>query len=267
MRAVQKYIVPISFLLFFMTGCETDSESIAPLLDEDTGHLVMYLTDAPTDDVSEVNIVVGRVEVHSDETGWTVIRNESETFDLLALKNGETVVLSDTVLQAGTYTQIRLYIEEGSNVVVDGQSHELIIPSGFETGVKLVGQFTVTGNERIDALLDFDVHQSLVHAGTEYQLKPVIRFQVLNVTGDISGQVEPVEANALIVVSQQGEIVTTTYADEINGTFKIIALNPGQYNVLVISREDESVFVELPDVVVEVDQTTDLGTISIDENG
>jgi hypothetical protein len=37
--------------------------------------------------------------------------------------------------------------------------------------------------------------------------------------------------------------------------------------VLVISREDEYVFVELPDVVVEVNQTIDLGIISMDENG
>ncbi|GEM_PF-1848992 len=264
MKILIKYLVPFTMLLFVM-GCEEDDDLTAPP-DGDSGQVVMHLADAPADDVDEVNIVVGEVEVHSDEHGWVVIREETQTFDILQLKNGETVVLSDTSLLAGHYTQIRLHVEEGSYVVVDGEQHELEIPSGYQTGIKLVGEFDVHANESISVLLDFDAHQSIVHNDGGYILSPTIRFQVLDVSGDITGTIEQVDARAVIVASQDGEVITTTYADELDGSFTLFALQAGIYHVTVISREDESEFAEFPEVEVTANQTTDLGTISLEND-
>jgi hypothetical protein len=256
----------IAFLMIvLLIGCE-EQDTVAP--DEsEPGRMVMHIVDAPTDHLSEVNIIVGSVEVHSDLNGWFITREEPDTIDLLTLKNGVTAVLSDTALPAGKYTQIRLHIEEGSYVIAEGERYDLIIPSGFQTGVKLVGEFDVLSNDRVDLLLDFDVHRSVEHAADGYRLQPTIRFQVLDSAGDLSGTVEPAEARALIAVSAGGEIITSTYADEATGEFKIVGLAPGTYTVLVVSREDESAFAEITDVEIDVNGITDLGVIELNSGG
>jgi hypothetical protein len=259
-----KFVYLIALLAgLALIGCEEEGDLLAP--DEgELGRMIMYICDAPTDHLSEVNIIVGRVEVHSDTEGWFITRDEPDTIDLLTLKNGEIAVLSDTALPTGHYTQIRLHIEEGSYVVASGERHDLIIPSGFQTGIQLVGQFDIQSNEQIEVLLDFDVHRSIQHTNNGYQLQPTIRFQVLNVAGDLTGTVVPAEARALIAVSQAGEVITNTYANEQTGEFTVVGLAPGTYNILVVSREDESVYAEFPDVSIQTNSTTDLGTIVLE---
>lgn len=249
----------------FIIGCEDDN-AIRAVNGDEPGRMVMYIVDAPTDHLSEVNIIVGSVEVHSESDGWFITREEPDTIDLLELKNGQTAVLSDTALPAGHYTQIRLHVEEGSYVITEGERYDLIIPSAFQTGVKLVGEFNVESDQRVDVLLDFDVHRSIQHTDDGYRLQPTIRFQVLDVAGDLAGIVEPPEARALIAVSQGGEVITTTYADEVTGEFKVVGLASGSYTVLVVSREDESVFADFTGVEIERNTTTDLGTITLEMN-
>ena len=108
--------------------------------------------------------------------GWEVVSTETQTFDLLTLQNGTFTSLASASVPAGHYTQIRLRIAPGSTVVVNGQSHPLVIPSGLQTGVKLVSGFDVPAGGVTQLTLDFDGAKSIVVAGDgTYHLKPTIR--------------------------------------------------------------------------------------------
>ena len=56
--------------------------------------------------------------------------------------------------------------------------HELTIPSGYQTGVKLVHKFEIVPDRTVDLILDFDACASVVKAGKngKYLLKPTIKI-------------------------------------------------------------------------------------------
>jgi len=87
-------------------------------------------------------------------------------------------------LDAGLYTQMRLIIGSVSdgepnilgedhpfaNYVIlrnpPNEIHQLFVPSGMQTGIKLVREFTINENEATELILDFDAARSVVKAGT-----------------------------------------------------------------------------------------------------
>ena len=86
-----------------------------------------------------------------------------------------------------------------SYITIDGIQHELRVPSGSQSGLKLNTSFTVaSGTEEITVAdensvytIDFDLRKSIVDANGQpgYFLKPVLRLvQNIN-TGNLSGTV------------------------------------------------------------------------------
>jgi len=175
------------------------------------GQVTLHLTDDPIA-LDAVNLVVDQVSIHragdegeqeDDEDslgvdeggdhgdsldedqdhqgehsgGWEVLSQDQHTFDLLTLRNGIVTTMASGTVPAGHYTQVRLKLGPGSNVVVNGQSHPLVIPSGMQSGLKLVGQFRVNPGETKDLTLDFDAAKSVVLATDgSYRLSPTIKL-------------------------------------------------------------------------------------------
>jgi hypothetical protein len=95
---------------------------------------------------------------------------------------------------AGHYTQVRLHLTDGSNVVVDGAPHPLKVPSGMQSGYKLVGEFDVPAGGQVELTLDFDAARSVVLTGNgRYMLKPTCRVIVnpVDTIGSIMGTCFP----------------------------------------------------------------------------
>jgi hypothetical protein len=85
--------------------------------------------------------------------------------------------LGVTPVPAGHYTQIRLKLGAGSDVVVDGVTHALVVPSGMQSGLKLIHPFTVPPSGFVDLLLDFDAQHSVAQMGAgTWMLKPTIKI-------------------------------------------------------------------------------------------
>ena len=208
--------------IIIWTSCSDQSTNVDPV--EQNGRLKMYLVDSPST-LDSVIICVTRVEVHksgSDSTsGWFVINDSTRYFDLLLLTNGASSVLGDTTLTAGKYTQIRLIIGTGSYVIDQGVKHNLEIPSGSQTGLKLTHQFTIEGGKLYELILDFNVDKSIIITGNgKYKLKPTIRVMPMVISGSISGQVLPLDAQPT-VWTVYGTDTITTYTD-LQGFFKLI---------------------------------------------
>lgn len=254
------YLIPV-ILLFFYTGC-TEDNSTNPTNGQ--GQLKISMVDSPAQ-FDEVNIDVQRVEVHmadSSEGSWMIVNSVPHTYDLLQLMNGASVVLGDTFLTAGHYTQIRLILGEGNYVVVNGDSIPLTIPSGMQTGVKLNHEFDIEPNNLYELLLDFNAGQSIHVTGNgRYMMNPVIRVMPMVTSGTISGQVLPADADA-DVWTLVGADTVSTFPDS-EGYFTLMALPEGMYDVHLIPDNVTYSDSVVTGVNVTAGNNTDIGTITL----
>jgi len=248
--------------MIIWTGCSDQSTNVDPV--DQNGRIKMYLVDSPST-LDSVIICVTRVEVHksgSDSTsGWIVINDSTRYFDLLLLTNGASAVLGDTSLAPGQYTQIRLIIGEGSYVIDQGVKNDLEIPSGSQTGLKLIHQFTIESDKLYELILDFNVEKSIIITGNgEYKLKPTIRVMPIVISGSIAGQVFPLDTQPTIW-TVYGTDTITTYAD-LQGFFKLMALYQGTYDAN-ITPLDTMLYRDTVITAIQVmaNQETDIGTV------
>lgn len=247
------------------TGCSQDSSP-------EMGTLQVKLHDAPAD-YDEVNIFIERVEVNNTtgNEGWQIISEPNETFNLLELTNGVFEMIADVELETGTYPQIRLILSRDANsVVINGESHNLFVPSGAQTGVKLNINAEIREGIVYTLLLDFDALRSVVRTGRAtnpgFILKPVIRATNEANTGNIGGIVTPFDARAVVYAIAGVDTISTTFADENNGEFLLVGLAEGEYDVSVEPREDGFEGTRFGGNSVRVNETTDVGTIELDAN-
>jgi hypothetical protein len=130
------------------------------------------------------------------EAEWQTVATLNQTYNLLTLVNGVTAALGSAQLEAGTYNQLRLILgteaDDSLNIqnnahpfpqyLIDseGNVHEMKVPSGYQSGIKLVSQFEIEDSERTELILDFDVTRSIHLAGKignngKYILRPTIK--------------------------------------------------------------------------------------------
>ncbi len=157
-----------------------------------SGTLNVRLVDAPGD-FQQINLHVLRVEIHGTSGGWQTLGTPDTTVNLLSLHDGVTATLvNGATIHAGTYTQMRLVLGSGNTVkLADGTVHDLDVPSGQQSGVKLLASFTVEPNTTKDVFIDFDgAHSIMLHstgASAKYILRPVVHAFDKLMTGAILG--------------------------------------------------------------------------------
>lgn len=262
MKKLAVFVLLVSLL--YVLSCSENSTSVDPV--EQNGRMKLYLVDSPST-LDSVIICVTRVEVHksgNDSTsGWFVINDSTRYFDLLLLTNGASAILGDTSLSVGQYTQIRLIIGTGSYVVDNGVKHDLEIPSGSQTGLKLIHQFIIEAGKLYELILDFNVDKSIIITGNgQYKLKPTIRVMPMVVSGSIAGQVLPLDAHPTLW-TVYGTDTIATFTD-FQGFFKLIALYQGNYDVNIIPA-DTMLYRDtlITGVQVLANQETDIGLVTL----
>ena len=254
-------------LVLGMAGFSCTELSLTPIPAPADAQLRLVLIDAPAA-YDAVNIAVARVEVHREmndtTSGWFVVNDVPEMYNLLELRNGATAVLGDAKLQPGTYTQIRLILQAGSHVKIGNEQYDLTVPSGFQTGIKLNHEFTLHSGKLYELYLDFDAARSIRSNTNGYRMSPVIRVQAVVTSGSISGIVDPPSAKAHVSTLVAGESVSTD-ADTLTGFFRLMALPEGTYDVQITSLAGTHNDTTVTGVTVVKQIDTDLGTIPLSE--
>ncbi|MBW2466510.1 MAG: DUF4382 domain-containing protein [Deltaproteobacteria bacterium] len=233
-----------------------------------TGFLDLKLTDATTDEYQAVYVTINEVRVKpEDHEGWEVLEelNLPQTFNLLELVNGVMADLGIAELETGHYNQMRLIIEDSDaepvgpeenilghthpyyNYLIDAADNEipLKVPSGGNTGIKLVSGFDIENSGFTELDLDFEAHKSIVSKGNGgFSLKPTIKV-LETLENSISGTVkkgDPIEGDpiggafvsAQIYDADNDEVISdyTTLSIIDTGEYKLY-LPPDTYNVVV----------------------------------
>ena len=167
---------------------------------DDHGSFSLSVTDAPVDDATAVVVEFTGVSIKPADGQAEVFNfDEPRSIDLLALQgNDSQALLEDELVPAGNYEWIRLHVnavngEFDSYIEFeDGGQHSLYVPSGAQTGLKLVSGFVVPANGSADFTIDFDLRKSITNPQSptvDYILKPALRL-VNNVdVGSIAGTV------------------------------------------------------------------------------
>ncbi len=225
--------------------------------------LQISLTDAPAN-FDAVNITFSEISAHIDGQ-WIIVRGEPMTVNLLEWNNGKSIVIGTAEVPAGHYTQIRLKIQD-AEVVINGQTHPLEVPSGARSGLKLVHEFTINAGSTYELIVDFDAQRSIVTTGPplnsrRYLLKPTLRVVPKAITGSISGTVTNPERAAIAYAITGIDTVTTTAVDKNSGHFILAYLPVGTYTVALNDTIGRAFVRNHVNVVVGADQ--DLGMITL----
>jgi uncharacterized protein DUF4382 len=206
MRRIIILLALPTLLVLALSGCSSKPAGMR------FGTVQLRLTDAPGD-IQAVHLVVNQVSVHRsrgddddtieveadddtsdvedadddtghDDAGWEVVKDQPFTVDLMTLRNGVFTGLGLALVPVGHYTQIRLKLGSGSDVVVDGVTHPLVVPSGMQSGLKLIHPFTVPPEGFVDVLVDIDGQRSIVEtAGGTWTLHPTVKVTVSSGSG------------------------------------------------------------------------------------
>ncbi len=245
-------------------GCTDGNDS-----NSEVGRLKVQLTDAPFphDLVAEANVTVYKIDARykgssymedesidyddmtleeSKDEGFTILMENEIQVNLLDLTNGVTKTLVDVDVPAGSYDLMRVYVK-GINVVLkDGNTYDLKVPSGEQSGIKifLKPELIVNGGLTSDLLLDFDVSKSFVAKGginniNGFNFKPVIKASNLSTAGTLAGVITEKIADdnigvdgAQVAIFIADTLNTTTFSD-IDGAYMIMGLDAGTYSVTV----------------------------------
>jgi hypothetical protein len=249
-------------LLSIMAGCSAQ-HSLPTTPTHASWNVRIQITDAPGT-FDAVNLVVDEVSIRRDGSdslaGWEVLSSAPGTFDLMKLRNGLFATLGQAMVPPSTYSQIRLKLGAGSNVVVDGVMHPLVVPSGMQSGYKLTGVFVVPADQMLDLALDFDAARSIHVTGNgKYMLHPVVTVMPFSTAGSIAGRVLPDTSEAEVFALMGADTVAHALPAA-DGSFMITPIAEGTYAIAV---HPDTLFRDttITGVVVTRQQTTQLGDI------
>lgn len=239
------------FLAVFMASCGGGSSGA-------TGELSVGLTDATTDQYNAVYVTVQEVAVHqatAAEDSWSVVSTPGKTVNLLELVNGVRQELGLVSLPVGHYTQMRLIIGDTAdtginilsqshpfaNYVIDSSNatHELKVPSGVQTGVKIVQGFDLSASGTTELILDFDASKSVVVSGNSgnYLLQPTIK--VLNtveasiITGTVTRASDASVIEGALVSAQTYSASAADVKDQVTVDTATLTSDLGIYSLFI----------------------------------
>jgi hypothetical protein len=146
-------------------------------MDDQVYQVEIYLTDDPLN-AEEVNIEILSVVLVGEEGKVEIELNTiSGIYNLLDFQ-GDV----DTLIAAGNYDlseieEIRLVLGDDNTIKIDGEIYPLSIPSGSQSGLKIIINEDLLGQSLVSLLIDFDACKSVKENNGKYVLSPVIHYK------------------------------------------------------------------------------------------
>ncbi len=223
-----------------------------------TGTLKLGLTDASATTYQAIYVTVAQVAVSRDGERWDILSSPNKTVNLLDLVNGVRQSLSLATLATGHYTQVRLILGSTpdtsvnilslahpyANYFIDRgipvQEIELKVPSGLQTGIKIVKGFDIGANQTTELVLDFDAARSIVSAGAggKWLLKPTVKvlnileYSIIQGNAGQTGVLVSAQAyDGAAAMPEEKPTVRAATVSDADGNYKLF-VEPGSYTLV-----------------------------------
>lgn len=126
------------------------------------------------------SIILTVTEVSVKKAGqeeWQIISESETEVDFFELANNLFLQLGEVKLETGRYNQLRIMIAESNEIIIDGISFILVVPSGVETGLKINLNFEIIENQETEVIVDLRA-QAVVWTNPDYILQPAFNASV-----------------------------------------------------------------------------------------
>lgn len=235
MHSIVRYAVLITAIIFSFVACGEED------LSENAARLRIKLTDAGAPVIKELYFNIKAIEVFATDTvtnegEWVALAFENKTYNLLALRNGKTIDLVDQYFPSGKVIE-KIKIIPGLNsylVPVGSGNIPLNIPPEIAEGIIIDKVNVLLSSHVISSIvIDVNVTHSVHESNGNYFLHPSTRAFSESFGGKLKGYVAPIEAISFVAIVQEEE--TLISLPEADGMFMFTGLNPGRWEVYVIS--------------------------------
>lgn len=180
-------------LAALITSCSDDDD------DGGSSQMKLAVADAPVDGAQAVVVKFTGVQLLRDGEPVTITFDTPKSIDLLTESGTASAVLFDQPVPAGSYSQIRLQVIADGDpadsyiTLSDGTQHGLRVPSGEQSGLKLVSGFEAPAGGVANYTVDFDLRKAITcppGQGGVCFLKPALRLVADDSVGNIQGIVD-----------------------------------------------------------------------------
>jgi hypothetical protein len=174
--------------------------SLSSCYGSSTSGLYLYITDAPIDLASAVNVSFSRVRLTGDAGTQpvTLTISPAANVDLYQLQAGiAALVTAGLALTPGHYTNLSITIAADpntaqSNITLPDGVHILYLPNGVSPTVNMPIDFSIGGGGTVTLTVDFDLRKSIIqdpNDPTKYQLIPSMRAVQNELSGTLTGSI------------------------------------------------------------------------------
>ena len=165
-------------------GSSSSSDPVDPPPVATTGMVGILFTDAPTDDYDEINLNVVKAILIGEDEKQEIVFEGSEPVNLLDLENFSEPVMFGEV-QAGTYTKLRLIVDELELVPVGGgDSIYPSLPGNGKIDLLHADGFTVLPGRTLLIEIDMDANKSIKITNTgnsgKVNFRPVVKVKIVD---------------------------------------------------------------------------------------
>ncbi|MDF1702470.1 MAG: carboxypeptidase regulatory-like domain-containing protein [Planctomycetota bacterium] len=222
--------------------------------------IVVWMSDSPADDADALEVSVARVELVAGNI-IVPLATSTQTFDLLALQNGNRIKLAETNVAPASFDRIRLTLIEDGPLGPRLRRGITWEPLAFATPGGHVIDVPYGVHAAPDATLeiqiDFNARTSLLDVEGDVQLAPQLDALDPGFAGTIRGTVRgslgaPL-ADAIVIAHRAGVEVRSTRTRG-DGTYTLTPLSPGSYDLSV--QTPEGPIAPEPDVAVTSGEIT-----------
>ncbi len=256
MKKILFFSLALSLIVF---ACKEDDAT------QNEATLELRLTDGPgMYEAVNIDIIGAEVKVNKDtakNNGWQRLDIKTGIFNILTLSNGVDTLLGSTKLPLADIKEIRLILGDKNTVKVGGQTYNLTIPSGGESGLKLKFEKKLLAGISYKVTLDFDAAKSIKEEKkNDYKLRPRLRLFTEANNGSIRGEISPVGCKTVVYAVSGTDTLTSAYPSSV-GRFVLQGLDAGTYKVVVDAETCNDKVIE--NVKVEVGKATNLEKIKV----
>lgn len=198
-------------VLFSLAGCGGSGSG------EKTGSLSLGVSDGPIHNAVKVCVAFSEVELKGEGAPFTIDLGGVQNVNLLDFQgaNAAPLLFNEQIL-AGEYKWVRLGVNaelggtggtgddsasnlcagDASYIAMDGDAgyttHNMYVPSGAQSGLKLINGFTIPANRSANLTAEFDLMRSITGPpglNPDVVFRPTVRLVSDLEVGTLTGQV------------------------------------------------------------------------------